>query len=107
MRKYAYKRFSEARAAHWLILVAADRVDSVASHLRSFTTRRPDNPIAETGARSELSHRGLSSRLGQKRADLAHQPLDPIIVAGPWILGGALAYRGVRRLTRGRRPGRS
>jgi hypothetical protein len=26
MRKYAY-RYSEARAAHWLILIAADRVD--------------------------------------------------------------------------------
>ncbi len=36
MRKYAYRRFSEARAAHWLILIAADRVDSVESNLRSY-----------------------------------------------------------------------
>src|SRR5919112_4556037 len=28
MRRYSYRRFSEARAAHWLILVVADRVDA-------------------------------------------------------------------------------
>ena len=103
MRKYAYDRFSEARASHWLILVAADRVDAVESHLRSFMTLRPDNPITETGIRSELSHHGVSSRLGQKRTDLVHQPLDPVIVAGPWILGGWGAYKvvkGLRRRTR-------
>ena len=100
MRKYAYKRFSEARAAHWLILVAADRVDSFGSHLRSFATLRPDNPITETGVRSEFTHHGLASRLGKKRADLAHQPLDPFIVAGPWVLGGAAAYSGLKRVRR-------
>lgn len=36
MRKHAYGRFSEGRAAHWLLLVAADGVDAVESHLRSF-----------------------------------------------------------------------
>ncbi len=98
MRKYAYKRFSEARAAHWLILVAADRVDSLGSHFRSFLTLRPDNPITQTGVRSEFTHHGLSSRLGKKRADLAHQPLDPVIIAGPWILGGVAAYAGLKRV---------
>ena len=98
MRKYAYKRFSEGRAAHWLILIAADRVDALGSHLRSFLTTRPDNPITETGVLSELSHHGLSSRKGKKRADVVHQPLDAVIVAAPWVLAGALAYRGVRRL---------
>ena len=101
MRKDAYRRFSEARAAHWLILVAADRVDAFGSHLRSFATLRPDNPITETGVRSELSPHGISSRLGKKRADLVHQPLDPIIVAAPWIVGGGLAYVGVKRLVKG------
>ena len=98
MRKYAYKRFSEARAAHWLILVAADRVDSLGSHFRSFLTLRPDNPITETGIRSELTHHGLASRVGKKRADLAHQPLDPVIIAGPWVLGGVAAYAGLKRV---------
>src|SRR5918998_1021208 len=34
MRKYAYG-FSEARAAHWLILMAADRVDALESRVRA------------------------------------------------------------------------
>ncbi len=34
MRRYAYK-YSEARSAHWLILMAADRVDALESRLQS------------------------------------------------------------------------
>lgn len=100
MRKYAYRRFSEGRAAHWLILMAADRADSLGSHLRSFATLRPDNPITETGVRSEFSRHGIASRFGKKRADLVHQPLDAIIVAAPWVVGGRFVYAGVRRLRR-------
>jgi hypothetical protein len=99
MRKYAYRRFSEARVAHWLILIAADRVDAFGSHARSFLTRRPD-PITETGMRSELTHHGITSRFGQKRVDLVHQPLDPIIVIAPWVAAGGVAYAGVKRLRR-------
>ena len=98
MRKYAYARYSEARAAHWLILVAADRVDSFGSHVRSMVTTRPDNPISQTGVRSELTHHGIASRKGSKRADLVHQPLDAIIVAGPWLAAGAGVFAGARRL---------
>ena len=98
MRKYAYRRFSEGRAAHWLVLVAADRVDSVESHLRSFLTLRPDNPITETGVVAELSRHGIRSRFGKKRADLVHQPLDAVIVAAPWVVAGRVAYRGLKRL---------
>src|SRR3712207_5481099 len=65
IRKYAYRRYSEARAAHWLLLIAADRVNSVEANLASLVSRRPDNPITETGILSEFSHHGLSSRLGQ------------------------------------------
>ena len=50
IRKYAYRRFSEARAAHWLILIAADRVDAIESHLRSFLTLHPDNPSPRQGS---------------------------------------------------------
>ena len=99
MRRYAYT-FSEARAAHWLLLLAADRVDALEAHLRSLLTLRPDNPITETGVLSELSHHGISSRLGRKRADLVHQPLDPIIVAAPWVVAGGAAYVGLRALSR-------
>jgi hypothetical protein len=98
MRKYAYRRHSEAKAAHWLILLAADRVDAWESHLRSFVTLRPDNPITETGVLSEFSHHGIASRLGRKRADLAHQPLDLVVVAGPWMVAGGVAYVGFKTL---------
>jgi hypothetical protein len=103
MRRYAYKRFSEGRAAHWLILIAADRVDAVESTLRSFATAHPDNPITETGVLSEFSHHGLTSRVGRKRADLKHQPLDVVIVAAPWIAAGGLVYAAVTRIARRRR----
>jgi hypothetical protein len=104
IRRYAYAKYSEGRAAHWLLLIAADRVDTLGSTLRSFVSRHPDNLIAETGIRSELTRHGLSSRLGHKRADVVHQTLDPIIVLVPWVLGAGIAYALVRRVTgRGRR----
>lgn len=103
MRKYAYRRFSEARAAHWLILLAADRVDALESNTRSLLSLRPDNPITDTGVLSEFSRHGVASRLGQKRADLAHQPLDPLIVAAPWLVAGGLGYRVAKALTNRRR----
>jgi len=103
IRKYAYKQYSEARAAHWLLLIAADRVDSLESSLRSLLTPRPDNPITQTGVLSEFSRHGIASRLGQQRADLTHQPLDPLIVGASWVLRGAAAYAGVKALANRRR----
>lgn len=104
IRKYAYRRYSEARAAHWLLLIAADRVNSVEANLASMVSRRPDNPVSETGILSEFSHHGLSSRLGKKRTDVKHLWLDPIIVGAPWALRGFLGYRlaraSVRRVRR-------
>lgn len=88
MRKFAYQQFSEARAAHWLLLVAADRVDALESHVIALAQGHPD-PMFATGLRSELSHNGWSSRVGTKRVDLVHQVLDPAVVAGP-----ALAFVG-------------
>jgi hypothetical protein len=98
IRKLSYERFSEGRAAHWLLLVAADRVDAFGSHVRSLFTVRPDNPITETGVLAELRHHPISSRFGQKRTDVKHQALDPIIVAGPWVLAGVVVFRGARRI---------
>ncbi|UZX01528.1 hypothetical protein F8G81_01990 [Arthrobacter sp. CDRTa11] len=97
VRKYAY-RFSEGRAAHWLILVAADRVDAWGSHLRSFATLRPDNPVTETGVLSEPARRGFRSRFDGKRPDVKHQWLDPVIVAGPWLGVAAAGIAAVRAL---------
>jgi hypothetical protein len=103
IRRLAYARYSEGRAAHWLLLLLADRVDVKESILRSFATTRPDNPITQTGVLSELRRRGFASRVGQKRADVVHQSLDPVIVGGPWLLAGGVAYTVVKRLRRRRR----
>ncbi|WP_138759191.1 hypothetical protein [Modestobacter altitudinis] len=97
IRRLAYARFSEARLAHWLLLVLGDRVDAWGSHLRSFATLHPDNPITETGVRTELTAEG-TARSG--RSDRRHQLLDPVVVAGPWVLAGAGMVLGVRRVVR-------
>lgn len=100
LRRFSYRKYSEGRPAHWLLLLAADRVDAWENHLRSFRTSRPDNPITETGVVSEFARHGISSRYGKKRADAGHHLLDPIIVAGPWVLAGGLAIAVVRRRAR-------
>jgi hypothetical protein len=103
LRKYSYAKYSEGRAAHWLLLLLADRVDAWEHHLTSFATVRPDNPITETGVLSEFSRHGISSRVGQKRADVKHHTMDPFIVAGPWVAAGGAAYVAIRALARTRR----
>ncbi|MFF1252925.1 hypothetical protein ACFVYC_10590 [Pseudarthrobacter sp. NPDC058329] len=106
IRKYAYARFSEGRAAHWLLLIAADRVDAMEHHLASLATLRPDNPVTGTGVLSEFSRNGVGSRLGKKRADVNHQWIDPLLVGGPWVLaglGGVVAVRALRRAAGARR----
>ena len=100
MRRYAYQRHSEAKAAHWLILLLADRVDAKEAALRSFLTLRPDNPVTQTGIRGELTHGGLRSRLGKRRTDLVHQPLDPLIVGAPWVAGAAAVVLGAKAVRR-------
>jgi hypothetical protein len=76
----------------------------VESALRSFATLHPDNPITQTGVLSELSHHGVSSRLGRRRADVGHHFIDPVIVGAPWVAGGVAAYKVGKRLLR-RQPG--
>ncbi|OBJ62792.1 hypothetical protein [Mycobacterium sp. 1423905.2] len=96
IRKYAYRKYSEGRAAHWLLLIAADRVDAIESHLTSLVTGHPDNPLTETGIRSELTHHGYRSRVGTKRVDLAHTWIDPILIGAPWIVPGVVAVWAAR-----------
>ena len=95
IRRLAYRRFSEARLAHWLLLIAGDRVDAWGSHLRSFASLHPDNLVTETGVLSELSAGG-TSRSG--RSDRRHQLLDPVIVAGPWVAAAGVTVLAARRL---------
>jgi hypothetical protein len=99
VRRYAY-RYGEGRAAHWLLLLAADRVDAIESHLASFATTRPDNPFTETGVRAEFTHHGFRSRTGTTRVDRSHTWMDPIIVAGPWVLSGALLAKVAGKFSR-------
>jgi hypothetical protein len=98
IRKYAYREYSEARAAHWLLLILADRVDAVESHVQSLLTLRPDNPVTETGVLSEVKHHPIASRYGAKRADTKHQWLDPIVIAGPWVVVGTTVVLLLRSL---------
>ena len=99
VRRLAYRRFSEARLAHWLLLIVGDRIDAGGAHLRSLAAGRPDVPA--TGLRSELSADG-SARRG--RSDRRHQLLDPAVAAGPWLVAAGVAVVGARRLTRALRP---
>ena len=100
IRRFAYRRYSEGRAAHWLLLIAADRVDAGEAHAAALLSTRPDNPITETGVLAEFRHNGVAARFGQKRAGTLHQVLDPVIIGGPWLLAGAAAWQMVRRLRR-------
>ena len=102
IRKGAYAKYSEGQAAHWLLLIAADRVDTVEHALRSFLTLRPDNPITQTGVRAEVSRHGVSSRLGHNRADVKHHWMDPLIVGAPWLGAATAITLAVRRLGRRR-----
>lgn len=98
IRRYSYERFSEGRAAHWLLLLAADRVDAVESHLASFLTSRPDDPLTESGVLSEAPHGPIRSRQG--RVDRRHQVIDPLVVTGGWILAVAVGLRVLRAALR-------
>jgi hypothetical protein len=98
LRRYAYERFSEGRAAHWLILIGADRVDAIESHVESILRGRPDNPVTETGVVAEFTHHGLRSRFGRRRVDRSHTWIDPILVAGPWVLAAGAGVVLVRSL---------
>jgi hypothetical protein len=100
IRRYAYAHYSEGRAAHWLLLIAGDRVEAIGAHARSLLTLRPDNPITETGILGEPRYRPLTSRFGRGRIDTHHTWMDPIIVAGPWVLAGIGAWTVAKRLIR-------
>jgi hypothetical protein len=100
IRRYAYT-FSEGQTAHWLLLMAGDRVDVMESRIGALLTGRPDNVIKETGVLREFKGRAYRTRFGQHRADLKHQPLDLLLWAAPYlaVAGGIymLAHAGPRR----------
>ncbi|MGE2833357.1 hypothetical protein [Mycobacterium sp. SMC-4] len=99
LRRLAYRRFSEGRAAHWLILLYADRVDVAEQRVVALVKGRPDNPISEMGLKAELSRGGVRSRMGRGRTDVKHTWMDPVIVFAPWVLLAGVAL-GVGRIRR-------
>jgi len=104
IRRYAYAQYSEGRLAHWMLLILGDRVDAIESHVTSLASGHPDNPITETGVLAEGKYHGFASRFGRRRVDVKHSWIDPIVVAGPWLLVGwaafVIARAGVRAVRR-------
>jgi hypothetical protein len=91
IRRYAYT-YSEGQTAHWLLLIAGDRVDVLESRIEALLSGRPDNPIAETGVLRELKGGAFRTRFGQHRADLKHQPMDLVLWAAPYAAIAAGVY---------------
>lgn len=97
VRRHAYARYSEARAAHWLLLLAADRIDVAEHRVSALLAGRPDDPVGETGLAAEL--RGRRSR---GRVDLQHTWMDPLVVAGPALVAVGVLGFAARALLRRR-----
>jgi len=96
IRRYAYT-FSEGRTAHWLLLIAGDRVDVMESRIEALMNLQPDNPITETGVLAEFKRSAFRTRFGQHRADLKHQPLDLLLWAAPYLAIAAGVYMVTQR----------
>jgi hypothetical protein len=64
IRRQAF-RYSESQWAHWLMLMAADRVNVVEGVVDDLTRGRVPNVPVEMGARAELAHNrsGLAAKL--------------------------------------------
>ncbi|MCV7283606.1 hypothetical protein H7J88_28630 [Mycolicibacterium flavescens] len=103
IRRYSYRTYSEGRAAHWLLLILADRVDALENHLLSLLSLHPDNPVTQTGLTTEFKYNGVAARARSRRADVNHMWLDPVIVAGPWLATAGAGVLALRRLRRARR----
>ena len=81
VRRFAYK-LSEGRLAHWNLLVLADRIDVIESRIGALLRMRPDNLYAQAGLAAEVRHNGIRARVGQRRADVKHLPVDVLIFTG-------------------------
>jgi hypothetical protein len=101
IRRTAYKRYGEGRLAHWLLLILGDRIESTGAHLRSVLSLRPDNPVTETGVLAD-SVAAERSAAGSGRADTSHRWIDPLLVAGPWVVTGWIGWRILRSVLRRR-----
>ena len=98
IRRYAYT-FSEGRTAHWLLLIAGDRVDVLESRITALLQGTPDNPITETGVLREFKGHAYRTRFGQHRADLKHLPIDAVLWAAPYAVVGFGVYLAAKGLS--------
>jgi hypothetical protein len=83
LRRRAF-RFSESQWAHWLMLMAADRIDVVEGLLEDFRRGKVPNVLGEHGMRAELQH---------NRAGLARKASGVLALSAL----GAVAYLAWRR----------
>jgi hypothetical protein len=73
-------KYSESRAAHWILLLAATGYTVLTGKLFRCLKSHPDNPITGTGIKAEIVRHGLSSGLDSSRLDRTHTWIDPILV---------------------------
>lgn len=100
VKRYAYRRFSEGRLAHWMLLVVGDRIDVATHRVTDAFRGRPDRVVHETGVRAEWRAHPVRSRVASSRRDWRHGLLDPLVANWGWLaaLGGVVLV--VRRLRR-------
>jgi hypothetical protein len=96
IRRLAYARFSEGQTPHWMLLILGDRVESAGAHARSLFSRRPDDPVTQSGILGERGRGPISSRVGRGRVDVRHTWMDPVLVVGPWVVAAVAVCRVVR-----------
>ena len=100
VKRYAYRRFSEGRLAHWMLLVVGDRIDVVTHRVTDALRGRPDRVIRETGIRAERGKHPIASRLRSSRRDWRHGLLDPLVANWGWLATLGVVVLVVRRLRR-------
>jgi hypothetical protein len=100
VRRYAYDTYSEGQTAHWLLLVVGDRIDSAGAHVKSLFSKRPDDPVTQSGVLGERGRRPFASRFGRGRVDLKHAWIDPILVLGPWVVAAVVVFKLGRAVVR-------
>lgn len=72
-------------------------LDVIENRMTALISGKPDRMISELGLRAEVGRKGRHSRLGRGRTDVKHMWMDPVIVAGPWLMLAAVVIRLVRR----------